>query len=134
MEANEYQVGGDHYNNKPYQHWDFVIDTNQPYLIACATKYVSRWREKNGLKDLEKAKHYLEKAIQRKIQTHMHESYAKFITKFISQFEHKDMLIIVEIVSNDFVPAIKKINALIKETELAAEESGATSAYVNQDK
>jgi hypothetical protein len=29
--------------------------------MGCATKYVSRWRKKNGVQDLEKAKHYCEK-------------------------------------------------------------------------
>lgn len=28
------------------------------------TKYVSRWRRKNGLQDLEKARHFLEKLIE----------------------------------------------------------------------
>lgn len=57
---NQRQVGGDHYAGS-YQHWDFVIDYGLPYLEGCATKYLSRWRKKNGLQDLQKAHHYVEK-------------------------------------------------------------------------
>ncbi len=54
------QVGGDHYK-AAYQHWDWVADTELPYLEGCATKYISRWRKKGGKQDLEKAVSYLEK-------------------------------------------------------------------------
>lgn len=64
MNPNDTQVGGDHYQ-KEYQHWDWVDDLGLHYYLGCATKYVSRWREKNGIQDLEKAIHYLEKAIQK---------------------------------------------------------------------
>ena len=60
MSANAIQIGGSHYNGD-YQHWDWVSDCNIHYLMGCATKYVVRWRKKNGLQDLEKAKHYLMK-------------------------------------------------------------------------
>lgn len=61
MSANDSQVGGSHYQSK-YQHWDFVHDClGGLYLEGCLTKYVSRWHKKNGLQDLQKAKHYLTK-------------------------------------------------------------------------
>lgn len=66
MEANEYQIGGNHYAGN-YQHWDFVIDTKMPYLLGCATKYVTRWDKKNGMEDLRKSIHYLSKAEERGI-------------------------------------------------------------------
>lgn len=59
--ANKTQVGGNHYQSG-YQHWDFVRQClDGRYLEGCLTKYVSRWRKKNGLQDLQKGKHYLEK-------------------------------------------------------------------------
>lgn len=64
MSANDTQVGGDHYKGE-YQHWDFVCDTGMHYLLGCATKYISRWRKKNGVEDLKKALHYVEKACER---------------------------------------------------------------------
>jgi len=61
--VNDRQVGGNHYKTS-YEHWDWVIDNNMGYLEGCATKYVSRWRKKNGVQDLEKAAHYIQKIIE----------------------------------------------------------------------
>lgn len=59
--ANQYQVGGDHYRKREYQHWDFVADAGLGYFTGQATKYLARWRDKAGVADLEKALHYLRK-------------------------------------------------------------------------
>lgn len=55
------QVGGTHYESD-YQHWSWVSDINLGYLEGCATKYIARWRGKNGVQDVEKAITYLKKA------------------------------------------------------------------------
>ena len=60
MTANERQEYGDHYHTS-FQHWDLVEAHRLGYLEGCATKYITRWRKKNGLQDLDKAAHYLEK-------------------------------------------------------------------------
>lgn len=61
--ANARQVGGSHYK-KEYEHWDWVEDIGLGYVEGCATKYVTRWRSKDGRKDLEKALHYTDKTIE----------------------------------------------------------------------
>ena len=61
--ANERQVGGNHYG-KPIQHWDYVVAQGLGYFEGQVTKYVSRWRDKNGLEDLKKARHFLDKLIE----------------------------------------------------------------------
>lgn len=59
------QVGGDHYNAKNnYQHWDWAIDIRLGYLESAATKYITRWKGKNGIQDVEKGISYLEKALE----------------------------------------------------------------------
>lgn len=63
MSANETQVGGVHYKSG-YQHWDWVEDMGLPYLPAQVIKYLSRWKKKNGIQDLEKAAHFLDKYIE----------------------------------------------------------------------
>jgi hypothetical protein len=65
---NDYQVGGTHYRTN-YQHWDWVEDNGIGYLEGVATKYLCRWKGKNGLEDLKKARHYTMKAIQRYVNT-----------------------------------------------------------------
>ena len=61
--ANDQQIGGTHYRSA-YQHWDFVVDNELNYLQGCGTKYVSRWRKKNGIQDLTKSLHYIAKLIE----------------------------------------------------------------------
>lgn len=62
MSANN--SGPSHYKDKTIQPWDFIIALNLNYLEGNVVKYVSRWRQKNGIDDLNKAKHYLEKLIE----------------------------------------------------------------------
>lgn len=65
MSANDRQVGGDHYAaGKSLQHWDIVEDHQVPYLEGNATKYMSRWHKKNGIQDIEKSLHYLDKIME----------------------------------------------------------------------
>lgn len=63
MSANNMQIGGSHYQSG-YQHWDLIEEHGIGYLEAAASKYVTRWRRKDGRKDLEKALHYTDKLIE----------------------------------------------------------------------
>lgn len=63
MSANDKQVGGEHYKGA-IQPWDFIVSNELGYLEGNVVKYVSRYKKKNGLQYLEKAKHYLEKLIE----------------------------------------------------------------------
>ena len=63
MSANDKQIGGAHYAGA-WQHWDFVHDAGLGYLAGNATKYISRYRKKNGAQDLAKAVHYIDKMIE----------------------------------------------------------------------
>lgn len=56
--ANEKQVGGDHYRTAGLQVWDLF---GPEFLIGNIARYISRWRKKNGVQDLEKGKHFVEK-------------------------------------------------------------------------
>ena len=62
--ANAQQVGGTHYKDKAIQPWDYIASNNMGYLEGNVVKYVSRWKEKGGVQDLEKAMHYLTKLIE----------------------------------------------------------------------
>ncbi len=63
MTANDEQVGGTHYKSG-FQHWDFVYLVELGYLPAQITRYLARWRKKNGVEDIEKALHYMEKYME----------------------------------------------------------------------
>ena len=64
MTANNVQHGGTHYKDKAVQPWDYIIGNNLGYLEGNVVKYVSRWRDKGGIQDLQKARHYLDKLIE----------------------------------------------------------------------
>lgn len=58
------QVGGDHYKSLKIQPVEFIHANRIPYLEGNVVKYVTRWRDKNGIADLEKAKHYIDLLIE----------------------------------------------------------------------
>lgn len=59
------QIGGAHYKNLKIQPIDYILDNNLGYCEANIIKYVTRWRDKNGIEDLRKAKHYIDILIER---------------------------------------------------------------------
>ena len=64
-DPNSYQAGGDHYavaEDGGIQHWDLIfIFHGCGYFIDNITKYVERFRRKNGERDLVKASQYAHK-------------------------------------------------------------------------
>ena len=58
------QEGGDHYKDMPIQPVEFIHANAIGYFEGNVIKYVTRWRKKNGLADLEKARHYIELLIE----------------------------------------------------------------------
>jgi len=64
MSALEKQVAGDHYKKHAIQPIEFIHANGIPFCEGNAIKYLCRWREKGGIADLEKAKHYIELLIE----------------------------------------------------------------------
>jgi hypothetical protein len=65
VNANDPSLVPAHYQSAGgYIHWDLVIATDLGYLDGNCSKYVARWRKKGGLQDLQKALHYINKAIE----------------------------------------------------------------------
>ena len=58
------QVGGDHYAKYPIQPLQYIIRNNLPFAEGCVIKYVTRWKDKGGVEDLKKARHYLDMMIE----------------------------------------------------------------------
>lgn len=54
------QVDGNHYMMLKIQPIEFILANNLGFLEGNVVKYVSRYKNKNGVSDLKKAKHYLE--------------------------------------------------------------------------
>lgn len=77
-EANSVQIGGEHYKadadkarraaivakitkGEPLEHWDIVFLMGWDYFQGCATKYIHRYRGKNGVQDIDKGIHFMQK-------------------------------------------------------------------------
>lgn len=58
------QVAGDHYKAQAIQPVEYIHANKIGYFEGNVIKYVSRWKQKGGLADLEKAKHYIELLIE----------------------------------------------------------------------
>ena len=58
------QVGGDHYSKLTIQPVTYINANGLSYLQGNVIKYVTRYKDKNGLQDLEKAKHYIDMLIE----------------------------------------------------------------------
>ena len=59
MEQNK-QIGGNHYDKMKIQPITFIVDNEIPFIEGNIIKYVCRWKDKGGVEDLKKAKHYLD--------------------------------------------------------------------------
>ena len=60
VSALESQEGGQHYKDMAIQPVVYITANDIPYCEGNVIKYVSRWRNKDGVNDLLKAKHYIE--------------------------------------------------------------------------
>ena len=70
-EANREQIGGNHYQ-KDIQPWDYMKAVMSEYeflgyLRGNVIKYISRYKDKGGVEDLRKARHYLDKLIEEEL-------------------------------------------------------------------
>jgi len=58
--ALETQIGGDHYSSMKIQPMEFSMANNLNACQHTAIKYICRYKDKNGLEDIDKAIHTLE--------------------------------------------------------------------------
>ena len=58
------QVGGDHYKKRAIQPIDYILENELGFCEGNIIKYVTRYKDKNGLEDLEKAQQYLDFLIE----------------------------------------------------------------------
>lgn len=64
MSAYETQVGGDHYSKLAIQPMQYSMANKLDPLQHTAIKYITRFRDKNGVVDLQKAIHCIQMLIE----------------------------------------------------------------------
>ena len=62
--ALDVQIAGDHYKSLKIQPVEYIHANNLPFIEGCIIKYATRWRDKGGIKDLEKIKHFADLLIE----------------------------------------------------------------------
>lgn len=65
MSIKDYQIGGNHYKKEAIQPIEYIMSNNLDFCEGNVVKYITRWRHKNGLEDLQKARHYIDFLIER---------------------------------------------------------------------
>ena len=64
MSALDIQIAGSHYKGLAIQPVEYIYANNIPYLEGNIIKYATRWRDKGGVEDLRKIKHYVDLLIE----------------------------------------------------------------------
>lgn len=64
MSALDTQIGGDHYKSMKIQPMEYSMQNGLDACQHTAIKYITRFRQKGGIQDLEKAKHCIDMLIQ----------------------------------------------------------------------
>ena len=59
------QIGGKHYKDYKIQPYEFISKNELSFFQGCVVKYVCRYKNKNGIQDLEKIIHYCELEIKK---------------------------------------------------------------------
>jgi Protein of unknwon function (DUF3310) len=142
-DANNRQVGGSHYASA-YQHWDLVWRCQLGYFPGQITKYALRFRKKNGLQDLEKARHFAAKYLEL-IQDQVMgcagalapSRIERELTHFfaVNDADSRVQRVFSLMTHSHDADSIKKVGELLSELEAelrGAPEGAATPAYVNQ--
>ena len=58
------QIGGNHYSDMTIQPIEFIHKNNLSFIQGNVIKYVCRYKDKGGIQDLNKAKHYIDLLIE----------------------------------------------------------------------
>ena len=58
------QVDGSHYKNLAIQPVEYIHANGLGFCEGSVVKYVTRWRAKNGIADLKKARHFIDLLIE----------------------------------------------------------------------
>lgn len=64
MKAKDIQIGGTHYNKYAIQPTEFIHKNDIGFVQGNILKYIIRYKDKNGIEDLKKAKHYIDLLIE----------------------------------------------------------------------
>jgi len=68
LKSTDYQVGGNHYKELKIQPIEYILANNMGFCEGAIVKYITRWRDKGGVDDLRKIKHFCEFLIENELK------------------------------------------------------------------
>ncbi len=68
MSATDHQVAGDHYKKLKIQPIEYILANEMQFCEGAIIKYISRWRDKGGIEDLRKIKHFCDFLIENEVK------------------------------------------------------------------
>lgn len=86
-----HQTGGNHYQSMKIPPWQYNIQNNLPWAEGEIVKYVSRWRNKGGVADLQKAKDILEVMIAEETQANTVAKHPPIVEYTLTESEMKGL-------------------------------------------
>lgn len=146
MEANtalSEQIGGSHYKDMPFQPIRLINYLNLDFFQGNVVKYVSRYKLKDGVRDLEKAKHYCRMAMEMESRSSLTEMTVLQVTLASKSFVLSNRLsqlvadVIVYVYGRKWDEAVRAINVLAKEynqSELEADKENEGGGRLDDDK
>ena len=103
-----YQVGGDHYKKYEYQPIQLFADLDLGVIPANIVKYLARWRYKNGLEDLKKARHYALFWYELGIKA------GENVEKFVAQFDEPEKGIMQNVLYGKTSEVVEALDHMIQ--------------------
>ena len=132
MSALDHQEGGTHYAKLKIQPIEYIHANGIGFPEGSVIKYVTRWRDKNGIADLKKARHFIDLLIEleeknhildatKKVWTHDKELPSSGIYGDVSQYTAQDMQAASLVHDAELDPALVE---LCSKTTIHADDEG----------
>lgn len=122
MKATDTQIGGSYYKDMPYQPIKLIDKLELDYFSGNVLKYLCRYRQKDGIKDLEKARHYCQLANELNV---IKFSPSTLDTEEVEDFvrineisEEVEEIILYDLLAGKWDDAIDDINKLIEDYKI----------------
>lgn len=126
MKATDEQIGGDHYSKYGIQPTEFIYKNGIPFIEGNIIKYVIRHKDKHGLEDLRKAKHYIDLLIQFEYgeQAESEKQSAKSFMRSIDLLDKRDNMVWSKVGSygNSFVESLLEVGRSKVEPTITAKK------------
>ena len=117
MKATDTQIGGNHYKDMPFQPVELFAKVKCTPFQANIWKYITRYKYKNGVQDIQKAIHYAQLAIELDCNGSLDDGDFKTLQKFCSANNLSDTQRVITLCTgwNHYYSTIKACETLLQE-------------------